>query len=253
MSAMQVITPTSTRRVGDRRSRFVGAVIGLVLLVGGLAIGWLTFGTPFLSRFSPVGRPDTSQQVAGVLAWTFALIAPATFVVFGLAKIATIIDAGRSARRAKTPVARLAGSLGDEYVVASRLRLPDGRLVPELVVGPFGAAVIRELPPAGAARRRGTAWEVRTTDGSWAPLENPLDRASRDAESVRRWLAQHDQDFLVKVFAAVVAPDESLSRTPTCAVVTQAQIAAWLGSLPPQRSLTPARLERLLERIRTAA
>jgi hypothetical protein len=252
MSAMQVITPASTRRARDRRSRLVGAVIGIVLLAGGLAIGWLTFGTPFLSRFSPIGRPDTSQQVAGVLAWTVALIAPATFIVFGLAKIATIIDAGRTARQARTPVARLARTLGDEYVVASRLRLPDGRLVPELVVGPFGAAVIRELPPSAATRRRGSAWEVRTTDGTWAPLENPLDRAARDAESVRRWLGQHDQDFLVKVYAAVVAHDETIPRTPMCAVVTQGQIGSWLASLPPQRSLTAARMDQLLERLRTA-
>ena len=252
MAGMQVITPASSRRPRDRRSRVLGATIGLVLLAGGLAIGWLTFGTPFLTRFSPVGRPDTSQQVAGVLAWTFALIAPATFVVFGLAKIATILDAGRAARRAKTPVVRLARTLGDEYVVATRLRLPDGRLVPELVVGPFGAAVIRELPPAAAARHRGSAWEVRTTDGSWAPLENPLDRAARDAESVRRWLGQHDQDFIVKVYAAVVAPDETIPRTPSCAVVTPSQIPAWLASLPPQRSLTQARLDQLLERLRTA-
>ncbi len=84
-------------------------------------------------------------------------------------------------------------------------------------------------------------------------MESPLDRAARDAERVRRWFAHDDQDFLVKVYAAVIAPDTTLPRTPSCAVITKTQIAAWLASLPPQRSLTESRRARLIEDLRAAS
>jgi hypothetical protein len=94
---------------------------------------------------------------------------------------------------------------------------------------------------------------VRRTDGRWIPLENPLDKAARDAERVRRWFAHDDADYLVKTYAAVVAPDASLPRTPTCAVITREQIPAWLASLPVQRGLTAARREQVVEMLRQQA
>jgi len=248
---MQVIVSRSAPPA--RRGRIaLGALVGSTLLLGGLLVGWLTFGTPFMSSFMPTGRADTTQMISGALAWSFALIAPASFVIAGLARIVAVVDSV-GMPRPKTPASRLAGALGDEYVVASRLRMPDGRRIPELVLGPFGAAVIAEMPPAGAARRHGTAWEVRMSDGRWMPLENPLERAARDAETVRRWFADDDRDFLVKVYAAVIAPDRSIQRTPACAVITSDQIPAWLASLPAQRSLTAARRERLVELLRVTA
>ena len=57
----------------------------------------------------------------------------------------------------------------------------------------------------------------------------------------------------MKVYAAVVTPDASLSRTPGCAVVMQEQIPAWLASLPPARALTPDRRADLIEEIRAVA
>lgn len=250
---MQVISSRSGRRGPAHRSIVAGTLVGAVLLVGGLAIGWLTLATPFISHFTPAGRPGTSQLLVGMLAWTFALIAPATFIIVGLARIVTVVDSVSSSRPRATPASRLARVLGDEYVVASRVRLPDGRTVPDLIIGPFGAAVLEELPPRGVSRHHGGGWEVRTREGRWVALENPLERASRDAERVRRWLAQDDQDFIVKVYAAVVAPDTSLARTPTCAVITSNQIPAWIASLPPQRTLTESRRERLIEVVRELA
>jgi hypothetical protein len=252
MLVMQVIASSHTRLSRPGRSAIVlGAVVGGVLLVGGLAVAWLTFGTPFISRFTPVGRPTTTEIVAGVLAWTFALVAPSAFILAGIARIASLVDALAGSRPRPTPVLRAARSLPDDYVVVSRFRLSDGRIIPDLVLGPFGVAVVEELPPAGATRRHGAAWEVRGPDGRWLPLENPLEKASRDADRVRRWLAQDDNDFVVKVHAAVVARDESVERTDTCAVITQAQIPAWLRALPAQRSLSPSRRERLVELIRS--
>lgn len=249
---MQVISPRIVNR--PRRATLVtGTLVGSVLLFGGMAVAWLAFGTSFISSFTPTGRPEPSEMVAGMLAWTFALIAPATFIIVGLARIVAVFDSVAAQRPRASMVSRLGAVLGDEYVVATRLRLPDGRVLPELVLGPFGAAVIEPLPPAGATRRHGTAWEVRRSDGRWMPLENPLDRATRDAEAVRRWFAHDDTDFIVKSYAAVVGPEGALPRTPTCAMISVDQIPAWILSLPPQRSLTPARRERIVELVRETA
>jgi hypothetical protein len=251
-AAMQVI---ASRRAanGGWTSVVLGTTVGAILLLGGLVVGYLTFGTPFISSFTPTARPGTAEVVAGMLAWTFALIAPATFVIVGLARIVAVVDAIASSRPRPTPASRLARVLSDDYVAASRIRLPDGRAVPELVVGPFGVAMLAELPPAAATRHNGHAWEVRTSAGQWIPFENPLDRAGRDAERVRSWFANDDQDFIIKVYAAVVAPDTSIERTANCAVITHKQIPAWLASLPVQRSLTTARRERIIGLIRETA
>jgi len=82
-------------------------------------------------------------------------------------------------------------------------------------------------------------------------LENPLERAARDAERVRSWIAAEERDFVVKVYAAVVTPDTSLSRTSACAVISTEQIPAWLASLPPQRSLSSDRRAELLGLIKS--
>jgi hypothetical protein len=251
MRAMQVISP---RLPGyDRRTLVVGTLVGAVLLIGGLSIGWLAFATPFIQAFTPAGRPGTSQIITGMLAWAFALIAPATFIIVGVARIVTVVDSVSAARPKPTPASKLAKVLGEEFVVASRVRLPDGRIVPEMIIGPFGLAVLEELPPSSVTRHHGTAWEVRTREGRWIPIINPLDKATRDAERVRRWLGDDEQDFVVKVYAAVIAHDSSLPRTATCAVITADQIQAWLASLPPQRSLNETRRERLVSMIRELA
>jgi hypothetical protein len=128
--------------------------------------------------------------------------------------------------------------------------MPEGRIIQELVLGPFGAAVIEELPPSRATRHRGHAWEVRGPRGRWLPLENPVERASRDAEAVRRWFAHEDRDFVVKVYAAVVASDQTVERSATCAVIEPSQIPAWLLSLPAQRSLSESRRDQLVAHLR---
>ena len=248
---MQVISP---RIPGyDRRALVIGTLVGAVLLVGGLSIGWLAFATPFIQAFTPVGRPGTSQVIAGMLAWAFALIAPATFIIVGVARIVTVVDSVSAARPKATPASKLTKELGEEYVVASRVRLPDGRIVPEMIIGPFGLAVLEELPPANVTRHHGQAWEVRTREGRWIPITNPLDKASRDADRVRRWLGGDEQDFVVKVYAAVIAHDASRPRTATCAVITGDQIQPWLASLPAQRSLNETRREKLVSMVKELA
>jgi hypothetical protein len=238
---------TALARGPGRLRLAVGFAIGASLILGGLVLGWLLLGTSFLSSFTPSGRPGPSQVVVGAIAWAVALIAPATILVVGAARLATVADSVLSSRPRLTPAARRADELGDEHVVASRVRMPDGRVIPELVIGPHGVAVIEELPNPRATRHRGHSWEVRGPRGHWQSLENPLDRASRDADRVRRWAAHEDHDFVVKVYAAVVSTDPTIDRTAMCAVIEAGQIPAWLRSLPAQRSLTASRRARLVE------
>lgn len=245
---MQIIAPR-TPAIARRRSIALGTLVGATLVIGGFTVAYMTFGTSFITRFMPGMRPEPSQMLAGMLAWTFALIAPAAFIMAGLARMAAVIDTVSRARP-HTPTVRAARSLSDEYIVMPGVRLPDGRHIRELVVGPFGLAVIEEIPPAKVSRQRDGVWEIRMQRGRWIPIENPFERAANDAEHIRGWLSDEEQDFVAKVYAAVVAPDASLPRTAACAVVTSELIPSWLSSLPPQRSLTPMRREALVRLIR---
>jgi hypothetical protein len=228
-----------------------GTLVGILFIAGGLFLGYATFGTEFLTRFTSA-RPSPEQMVAGALAWTFALIAPAVFLIVGLARIADTVELVSIRRRPLKPAAAVIKSLPEDFVVGMRVRLPDGRVVPELVVGPFGVAVIEELPPASASRHVGGNWEMRAASGKWVPVENPLDRASRDAERVRRWLAEDERDHIVKTYAAVVASDATVPRSPTCAVVAPGELPGWLAALPVQRSLNGDRRDRIVDLIRDA-
>ncbi len=102
----------------------------------------------------------------------------------------------------------------------------------------------RRPPPA---RHVGGRWEARFSDGRWRPIENPLDRAARDADGLRRFLAEDDRDFVVKVHPVVTASAPQVERTDTCAVVALADVPGWIAALPAQRSLSAARLQHVRE------
>jgi hypothetical protein len=251
MPRMQIISRPGMPRPRALAMLVSGTVAGAVLVVAGLAIAYLVFATPLVERLVPAGRPSTGQTVAGVVAWSIAIFGPALFLFVGTARLARVLGDVGSRKHTGSVTSRHARALPADTVIATGVDLGDGRPIPEIVIGPFGAAVIRELPPPSLTRQRHGRWELRTREG-WLPIENPLERAARDAERVRRWFSHDDNDFLVKVHAAVVAPSADLARTPGCAVITADQVPAWLASLPGQRSLTPARRERLLEMVRTA-
>lgn len=246
---VQVIQSTRSHPPIARGDAIRGLLVGGILFVGAILLGYLVFGTSFLHQFTPSPRPQGMEILTGIAAWSFALTAPAGFGLVGAVRLATVLDRATSRPRL-TPAVRMAQHLGDDCVLATRVVLPDGRMIPELIVGPFGVAVIESLPPEGASRHQGMAWEVRTYDGRWVAIENPLERAARDADRVRRWFADHDRDFVVKVHAALVSGDPSVNRTPGCAVISEDQIPAWLNALPAQRSLTADRRERILGYLR---
>jgi hypothetical protein len=227
----------------------LGLAFGTVLVSVAMTVAYVTWATPFLINVSTGGPLTPSRVVLGVLAWTFALTGPVGFGLLGILRIVGAVD-WLTARARSTPVVQMARSLGGELHVAAHVPLPGGRPVPELVIGPFGAAVISQMPPPKRIRRLRGSWEQRLPNGSWRPVENPLDRAVRDAERVRRWFGADDRDFVVKVHAAVVDPMLSVERTPACAVIKPDQIPAWLASLPSQRGMSAERRARLAEQVR---
>jgi hypothetical protein len=228
--------------------------VGSILVVLSAAVLYLVFGQNLMDRFMPSGRPSTYELVVGALAWTFALTAPAGFGLVGVARLVTAFDRMRARRPRITPAVRLRRAIGDDHVVATGVRLPDGsRVLPELVIGPFGAAIVEELPPPGAVMSRGVrSWEVRVGNGYIRTIENPLERAAHDAERVRAWLAPDDADHVLKVYSAVVGTDTNVERTPAVALLAPSQVAEWLSSLPPQKSLDKGRHERIVKEIRAA-
>jgi hypothetical protein len=200
----------------------------------------------------PNGRPSVTQMVAGVMAWGFAIVVPAGFLILGAARVVGTVE-GITSLRPRRVTRHLSRALGPDHLAASGVVLPGGRRIHELVLGPFGIVILGEVPPASVSRHIGTRWEIRGELGRWIPIEGPLDRVARDAERVRAWLASDDRDFLVKTYAVIVSDDDRVERTPACLVVPPGNLAAWLEALPTQRGLTDERRERLAEMIRAVA
>ena len=136
-------------------------VIATLLVVGGLALAYIAFATPLLSQAIPAGRPSLGQSAMGMGLWAAALVAPAGFVLVGTNGLARTLASVKDRGPNRSAALRALADLPDGVVAASRLTLPDGRGVSELVVGPFGAAVIRELPPTAVTRVRGGQWELQ--------------------------------------------------------------------------------------------
>jgi hypothetical protein len=249
---MQVIAAASPVSRSDRFAVVRSGFVAVLLVLAGIALAWLCLGTAAITAFVPSGRPTTLQSAAGVVAWGVAILAPASLMILGLARIAATVEAAQ-ALRPRSVAPELARSLGPDHLAAMDLVLPGGRYIHELVLGPFGLVILGDVPPAALSRHVGQRWEVRGERGRWIPIESPVDRTSRDAERVRGWLATDDRDFLVRVYAAIVTEDRRVDRSPTCAVVAPGDLAGWLEALPAQRGLTPERRERLVDLIRSVA
>src|SRR5260221_274770 len=95
--------------------------------------------------------PDTvqdGQTVVGVAAWIAALVLPAACVIVGILRLDMTTKA-LAGLKPRTPLlAKYRKVLGNEYHVATDVELPDGRSVPEIVIGPHGVAVLEVAPPA---------------------------------------------------------------------------------------------------------
>jgi hypothetical protein len=249
---MEVISPARSGARPSAAPILVAGFVGTILVVFGLTLAYVVFATPALTMAVPTGRTDAGQMAFGMAVWTIALVAPSAFILLGANRLANMLASVRDRKPRRSAMASVLSGLPDDVIVASGIVLPDGRPVPDLIVGSFGAAIIRELPPAAAIRIVNGLWQLRTQRG-WVQLDDPLARTVRDAERVRRWLAHDDADFVVKTYAAVISRDLEVERTPACAVVTPDQLAGWIAALPPQRSLTEGRRDQILDRVREAA
>jgi hypothetical protein len=249
---MQSITPPRPVEHHPIGPLVTDTVIGTILIVVGVTFGVAVFATPLLSAVMPAGRLTTDQMIIGMAVWGLALVAPAGAILLGTSRLARILGSVRRYLPRRSPLHQALGTMPEGVTIASGITLPDGRPLADVLLGPFGAAVVRELPPAAATRVVDGQWQLRTSRG-WVPIESPLDRAVRDAERVRRWFGSDDADFIVKVYAAVTAEATTVERTVACAVLTHDQLLAWVSGLPPQRTLTPGRQERMLDTVREAA
>ncbi len=244
--AMQVIAVPGSGNLVDRLALARALVTALLLLLAGVALLWLCLGTPLISGFIPLGRPSTLEIASGIVIWGFAIVVPAAFLIMGLARLAAVLEVVAASRpRRVTP--HLASALGADHLAATGLVLPGGRRIHELVMGPFGIVVLGDMPPASITRHVGSRWEIRGDRGRWVPIEDPVQRTSRDAERVRSWLASDDRDFLVRIYAVIVTERANVERSATCAVIAPADLAGWLEALPVQRGLTTERREQLIE------
>ena len=248
---MQVLHAQPTR-TGSSLSIVTGLTIGLLLVGLGVALAYLAVATPFSQQFTPDPRSGPSRVVISAIGWTLVIAAPAIAALAGFAWLAGVAEQTGARRKRPHPVSELSRVLGEDYVAATGIELPDGRLVSEVIVGPHGVAVFEPLPPASLTRVQNGRWELRVGRDRWVAMENPIERATRSADRVRHWLGEEDHGFVVRVYAAVIAPEGVLTRSPSCAVVSREQVPAYLNALSAQRGFTPARRTRIVDQIRAA-
>ncbi len=180
--AMQLTT--STKPTPHLGSLIGGTLLGALFVTAGLLVAYLTLETPFVAQLVPGSRTGPSPVGFTTAIWSFALIAGGALLVAGTNRLAITVAHLRSAGVHVSVVARALQGSTLNLAVVRDVTPSDGRVIPELVIGPFGAVVIHELPrpdvirPASAPA---TSWEIRTSDGWW-PTEHPLDRAARTAQ-----------------------------------------------------------------------
>jgi len=144
---MEVIQPTHLTRRPSLMPLLGGTVLATISIVVGIVLAYIAFATPVLQSVMPAGRLNAGQAATGVLVWTIALVAPAAFVLLGANRLVRILAATKRRIPRRSTTLRALDALSDDVIVATGIALPDGRSVSDLVIGPFGAAVVRELPP----------------------------------------------------------------------------------------------------------
>ncbi len=220
-------TSTTVLHGGGRDSVVGGTLVGLLLVLGGLWLAYVAWSTPILASIVSVIRPGGSAPGPGLPLLGFAFALPATFVVVGTNRLARTIAAIRGVSHLRGD--RLSLVIPQDVVLARGMVLDDDRPAPTLLVGAFGLVAVIETR---------------------AVTDDDILMAGRETDRVRRWLNQNDQDFVVRVHTAVIGPPSAIDRTPGCALITIDQVPAWLASLPRQRSLSEARLARLVKMVR---
>jgi hypothetical protein len=248
---MEVIRSQVRSRPGSR-ALAIARLIGVLYVVTGLGVAWLTLTTPFVDAITAHGPTASSQNAYHAVGLVTALVIPAICLLLGTNRILEFADVRNPLGARRDRLASLGSHLGADYAVVRNLSLPGGRHVGALIVGPPGIVVVGALPRPSDARPMDGRWEARVADDQWVAIENPLERAARDAEAVRRWLDSDEHGFVVKVYAAVIASSDSVAGSSTTAVVRIGQIPAFLDKLPPHRTFSSDHRRRVLDHIRSA-
>ncbi len=247
------INPTNP--LVQRSGRFAAVrslvVAGAMVGSGGI-LGWILLYTPIVLTLVPASHGSLLAMAVGLAAWVLAIAVPASLVVIGMARIAFIIEAW-TGRFPRLPVSTVRQALAPGRSAVRDLVLEDGRRIHQVLVGPFGAVVVGEVPPPAFSRTDGLRWELRASRNRWVSVEPPAERATRDADRLRSWFVADDRDFVVTVHAVLATNDPRLHGTAACPVINPADLGAWVGGLPIQKSLTLVRLERLHAMVKTAA
>jgi hypothetical protein len=245
--------PTAPSRADAKpASPVAGSLVGVALVTAGVTLAVLTIQTPFVARAMPGAGAGSSSLSAALLVWALAIAAGGSLLVSGVGRLVVAVAGLRAGAGRASKLAHILAGLPHDITVIDGNPSRDGRPASHLVVGSFGVAVVHEMAPPSTLRPVGSGWEIRTEHG-WASTESPLDRAARHADRVRHELSEGDLDFIVRVHAVIVVADATVPRSPACAVITCEQVAAWIASLPRQRSLSERRLLRLSAVARTAA
>src|SRR6187402_1067323 len=97
-AGMQVIAVPTSARLSDRIAFARSLTVGVLLIVAGVALGWLAFGTSMVQRFIPLGRPDAIEVAGGIAVWGFAIVLPAVFLILGITRLASIVEVVAASR-----------------------------------------------------------------------------------------------------------------------------------------------------------
>jgi hypothetical protein len=196
-----------------------------------------------------VSSGSTLAPILGTVAWVAAVTAPTCFILLGTIRLASAAANLRGRSRPFRPVHAMAKRLPAGMFTLPTVHLPDGRAIPDVVLGPHGVAFFEVLPAPASSRHVGSRWEARFVDGAWRPAENPLERAARDGDALRRFLESVDCGFVVRVYPVVTSSARpgafGAELTGACSVVPLADVPGWLASLRAQRSLSATRLQRI--------
>ena len=251
-----------TQRIQDHANARALVVAGRTVagagwVAVGLVAGWLVFATPLLVRAVNLSAGSTLAPFLQTVAWASAVTAPTCFILLGAIRLASAATGVRGRSRPLRPVHSMAGRLPAGTLTLPTVRLPDGRAIPDVVLGPHGIAFFEMLPPPASSRHVGSRWEARSVDGEWRPIENPLERAARDGDALRRFLESVDCGFVVRVYPVVTSGTRpgafGAELTGACSLVPLADVPGWLGSLRAQRSLSATRLERIRQTLESLA
>ena len=246
--------PTRVRASGPRLFAATGpAIVGAAWLGIAGAVTWLVFATPLLAQPPGPRQGGPMAPVIGAAALAVALTAPAAFAILGIARLGGAATRARAARGSTTPVARRAAQLPEGCTVIPRIRLPDGRHIPDIVVGPARRGHLR-----GAAARRGDAAHRRSVGSPLLRPDVASDREPAPEGGARRGSAPPPPWRAGARLRGAGAGGRArrrarLDRIDGCAVVALDDVPAWLAALPAQRGLSADRLARVRDSPATVA